>query len=179
MSLTLATLIPGLLLVALGGLLLAGGTAVSSSIKALPRSAAASILLFGAGAIWFLFNIWHLSEADFGQYRVVLFIFFALVAGASFFLVPDFLAVRGIAVLILLGAMPLLDAAYMEFQHPQRLLMVGAVFLAVALAIYLGASPFRLRDFLEWLYRRPSRPRVLGGALAAYGLLLCGVAFTY
>ncbi|GAB1489565.1 hypothetical protein MASR2M8_20180 [Opitutaceae bacterium] len=179
MSLTVATLIPGLLLLALGGLLLIGGTVISSSIKALPRSTAAAVLLFGAGAIWFLYNIWHLSEADFGQYRGPLFIFFALVAGASFFLVPDFLAVRGLAVLILLGAMPLLDAAYMEFQYPQRLFMVTAVFVAVSLAIYLGASPFRLRDFIEWLYRRPARPRMLGGALAAYGLLLCGVAFTY
>lgn len=179
MSLTVATLIPGLLLLLLGGLLLAGGTAISSSLKALPRSTAASIILFGAGAAWFLFNIWHLSEADFGQYRVALFIFFALVAGASFFLVPDFLAVRGIAVLMLLGAMPLLDTAYMEFQYPQRLFMVSVVYVGVALAIYLGASPFRLRDFLEWLYRQPTRPRVLGGALAAYGLLLCGVAFTY
>ncbi|HEY0965888.1 MAG TPA: hypothetical protein VGD88_00750 [Opitutaceae bacterium] len=179
MSLTVATLIPGLILLVLGVLFLAGGTAVPSSIKALPRSTAASIVLFGAGAIWFLFNIWHLSEADFGQYRVALFIFFALVAGASFFLVPDFLAVRGIAVLILLGAMPLLDAAYMEFQHPQRLFMVTVVYLSVALAIYLGASPFRLRDFIEWLYRQPTRPRVLGGVFAAYGLLLCGVAFTY
>lgn len=179
MSLTVATLIPGLLLLVLGALLLVGGTAVSSSIKALPRSSAASILLFGAGAIWFLFNIWHLTEADFGQYRVALFFFFAAVAGASFFLVPDFLAVRGLAILVLLGAMPLLDAAYMEFQYPQRLFMVSVVYVFVALSIYLGASPFRLRDFIEWLYRQPVRSRVLGGVFAAYGLLLCGVAFTY
>lgn len=179
MSLTLATLIPGLLLLALGGLLLSGSSAVSSTLRAFPRSTVASVVLFGAGAAWFLVNIWNLSEADFGQYRVPLFIFFAVIAGASFFLVPDFLAVRGLAVLVLLGAMPLLDAAYMEYHHPQRLFMVSAVFLAVALAIYLGASPFRMRDFLEWLYRQPSRPRVWGGLLTAYGLLLCAVAFTY
>lgn len=179
MSLTVATLIPGLLLLALGVLLFAGGSAASAAIRALPRSPVASIVFFGTGAVWFLYNIWHLSEADFGQYRVLLFIFFALVAVASFFLVPDFLAVRGLAVLVLLGATPLLDAAYMEFAHPQRLFMVAAVFVAVALAIYLGASPFRLRDFLDWLYRRPGRPRVLGGAFAVYGLLLCGIAFTY
>jgi hypothetical protein len=93
--------------------------------------------------------------------------------------VPDFLAVRGLAVLMLLGAMPLLDAAYMEYDHPQRLFMVSAVYVGIALAIYLGASPFRLRDFFEWLFQRPMRGRILGGVLAGYGVLLAVVAFTY
>jgi hypothetical protein len=82
-------------------------------------------------------------------------------------------------VLVLMGAMPLLGAAYMHYEHPQRLFMVSAVYVAIALAIYLGASPFRMRDFLEWLFQRPSRGRVLGGILAGYGLLLAIVAFTY
>ncbi len=179
LNLTLATLIPGLILLVLGALLLISNTAIVSTLKAMPRSQAATVVFFGAASLWFLFNIWHLSEADFGQYRGLLFIFFALLAGLSFFLVPDFLAVRGLAVLVLLGAMPLLDAAYMEFAHPQRLFMVSAVFVALTLAIYFGAAPYRLRDFFEWLFRRPVRGRLLGGAFAAYGLLLMAVAFTY
>ena len=179
MSLTLATLIPGLLLLGLGFLFLLNHGAIVDALKRLPRSRTAALVFFGAGAAWFLFRVWHLSEADFGQYRTQLFFFFAAVAIGAFFYVPDFLAVRGLAALVLLGAMPLLDAAYMEYQYPQRLFMVTAVYLALALAIYLGAAPFRLRDFFEWLYRRPGRARVLGGGLAAYGLLLSGVAFTY
>lgn len=179
MSLTFATLISGLVLLAVGVPVLLNHATVVSSLKRLPRSRKAAIVFFGLGAVWFLYRIWHLSEADFGQYRVQLFFFFAAVAAGAFYLVPDFLAVRGLAVLILLGATPLLEAAYMEYDQPQRLLMVGAVFVAITAAIYLGASPFRLRDFLEWLYRRPGRARIAGGLLAAYGLLLCGVAFTY
>jgi len=179
MSLTLATLIPGLLLLALGTLFLIGNSAITATFKALPRSRTAAYVFFGAGALWFLCNVWNLSNADFGQYHVALFFGFAAVAALSFRLVPDFLAVRGLCVLVLLGASPLLYAAYMEYDHPQRLFMVTAVYVAIALAIYLGASPFRLRDFFEWLYRAPARGRVLGGLLAAYGLLLVGVAFTY
>lgn len=179
MSLTLATLLPGLFLLIVGALFLFDRAAISSSLKRLPRSRTAALLFFGAGAAWFLYRIWHLSEADFGQYRRQLFVFFVAVAGAAFYVVPDFLAVRGLAVLTLLAATPLLEAAYMEYDQPQRLLMVAAVYLAVATAIYLGASPFRLRDFFEWLYRRPGRARVLGLGLTAYGLLLAIVAFTY
>jgi hypothetical protein len=179
LTLTTATLLPGLLLAVLGGLLLAGNSAIVSAFKAFPRSRVAAAAFFGVGAGWFLYNIRHLSEADFGQFRGILFVFFLAIAVASFFVVPDFLSVRGLAVLILLGASPLLDAAYMEFAHPQRLFMVTAVFIAVAAAIYLGAVPYRLRDFLEWLFRQPVRARALGGLFAAYGLLLVAVAFTY
>jgi hypothetical protein len=179
MSLFFATLIPGLLLLALGTLFLIGNSIITATFKALPRSQTAAYAFFGTGAAWFLYNVWNLSAADFGEYHVQLFFGFLVVAVLSFKLVPDFLAVRGLCVLVLLGAAPLLYAAYMEYDHPQRLFMVTAVYLAIALAIYLGASPFRLRDFFEWLYRSPARGRVLGAALAVYGLLLVGVAFTY
>lgn len=179
MSLTVATLIPGIALLLLGVLLLAGHSAFVAACKAMPRSNAATIFFFGGASLWFLARVWTLSEADFGEYRVWLFIGFAAVALLSFKYVPDFLAVRGLAALMLLAASPLLDAAYMDYQHPQRTLMVGAVYVGIALAIYLGAAPFRLRDFLGWLFARPNRARMLGGALAAYGLVLAVVAFTY
>ncbi len=179
MSLTLATLIPGLLLVALGVPLWFNHSGFAAVLKMFPRSRAAAYLFFGVGAAWFLYAIWHLSPADFGEYRTYLFFGFLAVAILAFKCVPDFLAVRGLATLLLMGAMPLLDAAYMEYDKPQRLLMVSAVYIAIAIAIWLGAQPWRLRDFVAWLFAQPSRSRGFGGALAGYGLLLTIVAFTY
>jgi len=179
MSLTLATLIPGLLMLLFGAALLSGRATVPALLKAFPRSNTAAIVFFGGGAIWFLYKVWHLPEADFGQYRTLLAIAFGAIAVLSFKFVPDFLAVRGLCVLILLGASPLLDAAYMQYDQPQRLFMVSVVYFFIALSIYLGASPYRLRDFFEWLFRQPSRGRTLGGIFAGYGLLLVIVAFTY
>ena len=75
--------------------------------------------------------------------------------------------------------MPLLDAAYMEYDKPQRLLMVTVVYVGIASGIWLGAQPWRMRDFLGWLLAQPVRARGLGGVLAGYGLLLSIVAFTY
>jgi hypothetical protein len=179
MSLQIATLIPGLLLLVLGLPLLLNHSGYAAVLKAFPRSTAAAYLFFGAGAAWFLYAIWHLSPADFGDYRHWLFLGFLLIAALSFKCVPDFLAVRGLATLVLMGAMPLLDAAYMEYDKPQRLLMVSAVYLALAGAIWLGAQPWRLRDFFTWLLARPGRTRGIGGVVAGYGLLLAIVAFTY
>jgi hypothetical protein len=104
---------------------------------------------------------------------------FAVLAVLSFIYAPDFLAVRGLAVVMLLAAEPLLAAAYMEWSHPQRLLMVTAVYIGLAAAIYLAAYPFKLRDFFGWLFASPGRPRLLGAIVLAYGLATSAAAFTY
>lgn len=179
MTLLLATLLTGLFLAALGAALLSGHSAVTSVIKGFPRSRTATALLFGGATVWFLYRVLNLSEADFGEYRHLIFILFGAAAALAFHYVPDFLAVRGAAGLVLLAASPLLEAAFMEWEHPQRLLMVSIVYLFIFASIWLGAQPWRMRDFLEWLYKAPGRTRGLGGLLLGYGLLLCGIAFTY
>jgi hypothetical protein len=179
MSLLVATLLPGLLLLVVGLFLFLNHSVAVAALKSLPRSTSAAAVFFGIGSLWFLWNVWHLSKADFGEYRTLLTIGFAAVAALSFKCVPDFLAVRGLCVLMLLSASPLLGAAYMEYQYPQRRFMVTLVYVGIALAIWLGASPFRLRDFFDWLFARPGRTRAFGGALLGYGLLLSAVAFTY
>ena len=178
MSLFAATLASGLILLALGLPLLIDHSGITAAIGAFPRSTSAGYVVFGAGAAWFLYNIWNLSPADFGEYRTVLFIGFAAIAVLAFKCVPDFLGVRGACALVLIGATPFLDAAFMHYDRPQRLFMVAFVYAALALAIWLGAQPWRLRDFLGWLFERPARSRGLGGLMVAYGFLICGVAFT-
>ncbi len=177
MSLFSASLLPGLVLTLVGVLLLMDVAGFKSAVRAFPRSATAGYLVFGAAAAWFLYNILHLSNADFGEYRTLLFVGFAAVAVLAYKCVPDFLGVRGASALVLIGAAPFLRAAYMEYAHPARLFMVSFVYVAIAIAIWLGAQPWRLRDFLNWLFARPARSRGLGGLLFAYGLLLCGAAF--
>lgn len=182
MTLTTATLLPGIFLIALGALFLAGNSAIVSMFKAMPRSSVASVLFFGGGAVWFIFFVLRgLSEADmiFVQSPKPLMIGFGVLSLLAFFYVPDFLAVRGLSVLTLLAAWPLLMSAYGEYDQPQRLFMVSVVYLAIALALYLGAMPYRLRDFFQWLFTRMPRARILGGALLGYGALLAVVAFTY
>jgi len=179
MSLLAATLIPGVLLILLGLPLLAANAGLIAALKSFPRSQTAAAVFFGAGSAWFLYNIWNLSPADFGEYHLPLFIAFAFIAAMAFRSVPDFLAVRGVAILVLLAAMPLLMAGYMNFDHRQIYFQKGLLYVGIALAIWVGAQPWRARDFLEWLFARESRTRWVGGLLTAYGLLLAAIAFTY
>lgn len=177
MSVFLATLLTGLAYLAVGGVLAADTSAVRSGLKALPRSMFAAYVLFGGAAVWFLSRVAVLSEADFGQFRQYLFIGFAIVALLSFFYVAEFLAVRGLAALILLAAGPLLHAGF--GLYGLALVYKVFVYLALTIALWLGAQPWRLRDAIEWLQRVPGRARGVGAGLAACGLALVGLAFAY
>jgi len=181
MSLLLATLLPGLFLALLGALLLWNGPQVAGIARALPRSREAAWFFFGAGAAWFLWRLTQLGESDLIFFKTPqpVMIAFGLLAVLAFIYTPDFLAVRGLCVLMLLAAEPLLYAAYMEYQHPQRLLMVTAVYIGLAAALYLAAAPYRLRDWFEWLFHVSSRPRLVGALLLVYGLATSAAAFTY
>jgi hypothetical protein len=181
MSLFLATLLPGLFLATLGSLLLPDLPLIAATLKGLPRSSVASFVLFGGSVVWFLVLVANMAEADriFGSSNVPWVIGFAALGVLAMKYVPDFLAVRGLSILVLLAAWPLLHAAFMEYAVPQRLFMVTFVFVAIVAALYLAAVPYRLRDFFQWLFARPARARTLGGGLLAYGLLLIVVAFSY
>ncbi len=181
MSLFLATLLPGIFLALLGGALVWNGAPVAAGARALPRSTRAAWVFFGAGALAFLWRLSRIGEADliFFHSPTPVMIGFGVLAVLAFIYTPDFLAVRGLCVLMLLGAEPLLGAAYMEWSHPQRLLMVTAVYVGLTAALYFAAYPFRLRDFVDWAFRAPGRPRLLGAALLAYGLATTAAAFTY
>jgi len=47
--------------------LLIDHSGAKAALQAFPRSASAGYVVFGAGAAWFLYNIWNLSKADFGH----------------------------------------------------------------------------------------------------------------
>lgn len=179
MSLFLATFLAGTVLLIAGALLLWNGPPVGALARRFPRSRRSAYVTMGLGAAWTLYRVTKLGEADFGDYRVPIFIGLALLTVAVFKYVPDFLSVRGACVLALLVADALLTAAYMHYEEPGRLFMVGLVYVMIVLALYLAVSPFRVRDFSQWLFARGHRARMVGAITASYGLLLIGIALTY
>ncbi len=178
MSLFIATLLPGILLLITGILLLWNNPAFERLAKKSLRSSPITFLLMGLGSAWFLYEVTQLGAADFGHYRHILFILFFGIAFLSFIFVKDYLAVRGAVILVLMCARVLLDAAYMQ-EPAARLFMVSFVYLCIIIALYLGVVPYRVRDFFNWLFTRRSRTSGIGSFITLYGLLLCVVAFSY
>jgi len=179
MSLFLATLLTGLALIAWGLPFLRGGEPVRDKAFLAIRSKEAAYALFGLASLWFLYRVTQLGPADFGAWKPVLLVIFGATAAGAFVFTPDFLAVRGLAGLILLAAGPLLAAAYMRYDEPQRLLMVAILYVLIVVAMFLGTMPYLMRNCFEWLWAQPKRLKVFGGGFVAYGAILVVTSFTY
>jgi len=179
MSLFLATFLTALFLLVSAALLVWNGPAVGAMARSFPRSRRAAFVTMGVGAAWTLYRVTQLGEADFGNYRTQIFIGFVVLTILAFRYVPDFLSVRGVCVILLLAADVLLNAAYMRYEEPARLILVVLVYAMILLALYLAVAPFRLRDFFQWLFGRSHRARALGVAVGLYGLALLGAALSY
>ena len=148
-------------------------------IRKFLRSQKASILLLAIGLFWFLFHhVQNLGEADFGEYKFIIGLIGVFIAVSSYIFINDFLAVRALCILLLFYSRLALDSAFL--QEPQsRLFLVTVIYFIVMCAIYFGAWPYRLRDFLNWLYGNSKRSILLGVSFICYSLVLLGAALSY
>ncbi len=178
MSLFTATLIIAIALIAKGLIWFSLPEQVGSTYTSMLRSPLASYLLFGLASIWVLWNVAHLGEADFGEYRIWLLLLFGAVAIVAFISLKDFLVVRAWAILALLIAKVLLDAAYME-PALGRLFLVVFSYIIIILALYFAAVPYKMRDFTNWIFAKKSRVKQFASGFIIYGLFLFAALFTY
>jgi hypothetical protein len=176
LSLQTAGLIAGffLLLVSVPGLIkpeLARGFAQS-----LPRSRAAGFLLLTVDLFWSLWLLATMEMGEFSSFRRPLLI----ILPVGFFLVlrfaDEFLAVRALGILFLLGAEPLLDAAFFRTET-SRLLVTVFAYLLIVVGLFWITMPYLLRDQINWSARRPWRWRLTHGLTLLYGgaILACAV----
>lgn len=73
----------------------------------------------------------------------------------------------------------MLTSAFALYDIKARLFLSVFAYILIALSIYLAVAPYRARDFFEWLFQTQGRPKVIGGAIFTYGLVLSIAAFTY
>lgn len=178
MSLFTATFITAIFLIVSGSLLHLRQEASEKALKAFPRSKKMTYFFMAIAVTWFSFRIYNLAPSDFGEHKDLLLTLFLGTAVASFYFVPDFLGTRALAGCLLLVADALLDAAFMQ-TPVTRLFLVSYVYLSILLAFVLGASPYLIRDWINWLFNTTFRLKLFATSVLAYGLLLLIVAFTY
>lgn len=152
---------------------------IRERVLAFPRNRAAGVGLMLLGGGWFLWKIWMLGQSDFGDYKEILFALFAATLLGTIFYVRDFLAVRGLAVLVLLSGNVGLKSAFGLYDIPERLVLVTLIYLFVTLSIFIGVMPYKMRDFLNWLYVSTVRVRAFGGVFVMMALALLVTAFLY
>jgi hypothetical protein len=158
------------------GLMNPGG--FGAAVRRFPRSLPWGFALMLLGTGWFLYNLSLESVSDFASYKNVLIGGFAAVGIGSCVFVQDFLAVRGLAVVLLLLAKLMVDTGRAHLGSGWVLIFQGWAYVLVVAGIWFTVSPWRLRDLLNWATMDERRIKIGCGIRLAFGLLIAVLGFT-
>ncbi len=158
---------------------LAKPAAFAAAARKFPRSVGWGIGLMLAGTLWFLYNLSQESISDFAAYKGVLYLVFAAVGIGSCIFVQDWLAARGLAVVLLLLAKLMVDTGRPKLPDTHWVLLFqGWAYLLVIAGIWLTISPWRLRDLLDWGLANEKRVKVGCGIRLAFSIFIVMLGFT-
>jgi hypothetical protein len=144
--------------------------------RKLPRSLPLGYLFMLSGTAWFIWNVSSESLSDFESLKPFLFTLFVAVGVGSCFFVQDFLAVRGLAVLMLLLGKLMVDSERWA-DSDWRLVIAGWAYLLVLAGMWFTISPWRLRDLLYWATASEKRIRLGSAARFVFGMFVAFLGF--
>lgn len=152
---------------------LAKPAAFAAAVRRFSRSVPWGVALMLLGTGWFLWNLSQESISDFAAYKTPMMAGFAAVGIGSCVYVQDFLAARGLAVVLLLLAKLMTDTGrpLLAATRWTWVIQTWAYVLVVA-GIWLTVSPWRLRDVLNWATANEKRVRIGSAARLALGLFV-------
>ncbi len=145
--------------------------AFSVAARRFHRSENWGYVLMGLGTLWFLSNVQSETISDFAPYKRMMLVGFGLIGALTCVYVKDYLAVRGLAIVLLLLSKLLLDSARWH-QSEWRLVISILCYIWIVTAMWLMVSPWRLRDFLQWLTSNERRLRLASGLALGVCLLV-------
>ncbi len=179
MSVKLSTLsiCLGLAFAALNLIGLVSPSVFGANARKFPRSLPVGYILTLGGTAWFMWNVSHESLADFESLKPFLFTLFVGVGLGTCFFVQDFLAVRGLSILLLLLGKLMVDT---ERWAPSewRLVIAFWAYGMVLGGMWFTVSPWRLRDLVYWATANEARIRITSGLRFAFGIFVAALGFT-
>jgi len=147
--------------------------------RAFPRSEPAGGVLLALATAWAAWLAGTINLMEYTRFRP-LFILAAVALGvASWLYVREFIAVRSLGVLLLLGANLLLDACFLR-EDKLRLIVVAYAYLLVGKGMFMVGAPYLLRDAMDWAFANPFRGKLLIFLGLLFALVLLGLGvFVY
>jgi hypothetical protein len=166
----------GLAMVLINGFGVVKPLSFAEAMRKFPRSLPWGYLLTLGGAAWFMWNVSMESLADFENIKPFLFTLFLGVALGSCIFVKDFLAIRGLAIVLLLLGKLMVDSERWT-PSPWRIVVAAWAYVWVIAGMWFTVSPWRARDIILWATANPSRTRIFSGIRAAFGLFVAVLGF--
>jgi hypothetical protein len=164
-----------LLLVGLWGVI--RPDASQAAARNLPRSRVAGFVLLTIAFFWSFWLLATMEMGEFSSFRKPLL--FVLPVGFLLVLrfVDEFLAARALGILFLLGAEPLLDAAFFR-DETSRLLVTVFAYILIVVGLFWVTMPYLMRDQINWSARTNGRWRITHGLVLLYGIAILACAVT-
>jgi hypothetical protein len=150
---------------------------LAAFVRGLSRNTVAGYVFVALGTAWFLFVLENETLADFEIYRSKMRFFFVLLGIGACVYLKDFLAVRGLAVVMLLLAKTVIEAARFE-DTSWRLILICFAYIWIICGMIFTVSPWRFRDAMEWKFANADRIRMVCYFRLLIGLLLLGLGMT-
>ena len=152
-------------------------SAFAAGVRKFPRSLPWGFALMLLGTAWFVYTVNQEPISDFAAYKPMMLGGFAAVGIASCFFVQDFLAVRGLAVVLMMLAKLMVDTARWA-ETDWRLVVVCWAYALVIAGMWFTVYPWHLRDVLNWATANEKRVRVGSALRLAWGLFVAALGFT-
>jgi hypothetical protein len=148
-----------------------------AAARGFPRSQTWGYALVALATGWFLYYLRNESVSDFAAYKSYMYLGFALLGVFTCLFLTDFLAVRGLAIVLLLLAKVMVDLARWS-ETSWRLVITIWAYVIVCLGMWLTVSPWRLRDMISWWTVSENRVRTGSAIKLAFGLFVLALGLT-
>ena len=147
--------------------------------RAFPRSELSGGVLLALATAWAAWLAGTMNLMEYTRFRP-LFVLAAVALGVTSWLyVREFIAVRALGVLLLLGANILLDACFLR-EDQLRLIVVAYAYVLIVKGMLMVGAPYLLRDAIDWAFANPFRGKLLLLLGLVFALLLLGLGvFVY
>jgi hypothetical protein len=151
----------------------------TAAARRLPRNVPAGVALMLLGTAWFLWIVNAEPIADFSAYKPAMMIAFAAVGVLTCIFVQDFLAARGVAVVLLLLGKLMLDSGRPHLsQSPFVLVIQTWAYVLIVAGIWFTITPWKLRDFIEFATATENRIRIGSAVRLAFALFVVALGLT-
>ncbi len=148
-------------------------------LRKFPRAVVPGIVFLSIALVWCLIIVNGAREDGMAVPKNAVYLFLVGIYIGLIALKFDFLAVRGLAILLLMVAKIVVDSAN-QLETPWRLVMTVLAYVWAIAGMWFTVSPYRLRDLIEWATDTESRTRTLSVVGCLFGLALIALGlFVY
>jgi len=151
----------------------------TAAARKLPRNLPVGVALMLLGTAWFLWIVNNEPIADFSAYKPVMMVAFAAVGVLTCIFVQDFLAVRGIAVVLLLLGKLMVDTGRPHLGTTPWVLVIQVwAYVLIIAGIWFTITPWKFRDLIEFATATDNRIRIGSIVRLAFALFMVALGLT-